>query len=125
MKRIQVVMLAGMAAGGWSICALATAAWNGQAQPHSQTETKSPPASSLHQLYGTVRRVEGSQLTIEARDGRSVQVDATAAIQSYRSVALPEGSAVEVSGSYDEKGVLHAQTIQRAKSSSAAGAPDR
>lgn len=75
-------------------------------------------------MYGTIRHLEGSQLTVEARGGRMVQVDATAAIKSYRTIVLTEGRAINVMGSYDAKGVLHAQAIQRAKSSSVGWPPD-
>jgi hypothetical protein len=123
MKRIRFVIVAGMVAAAWSTCALAAAAWGQQAQTASQTAARDA-ATSLHQLYGTISRVEGSQLTIEARDQHMVQVDATAAIKSYRTIILTVGRSINVLGSYDEKGVLHAQAIQRAKSSSAGWPPD-
>jgi hypothetical protein len=79
----------------------------------------------MHQVYGTIRHVDGSQLTIELRDQRMLQVDAAPAIKSYRTIILAVGRTVNVLGSYDAKGVLHAQSIQRAKSSSAGWPPDR
>jgi len=124
MKRIQLVIVVGMMAAACGTRTAAATTWNGQAQPDSETATKASDAGSLHQVYGTIRRVEGSQLTVEARDRQMVQVDATAAIKSYRTIVLAAGRAVNVLGLYDAKGVLHAQSIQRAKRASAAWPPD-
>ncbi|HXC42456.1 MAG TPA: DUF5666 domain-containing protein [Candidatus Dormibacteraeota bacterium] len=122
MKRIRSVIVAGMMAAAWSICAPA-AACGQQAQTASPTADKDA-ASPLHQLYGTISRVDGPQLTIEARNQRTVQVDASAAIKSSRAIVLGVGRSVNVLGSYDANGVLHAQSIQRAKTSSAGWPPD-
>jgi hypothetical protein len=123
MKRIQLGIVVAIVTAACSVCAPA-AAWGQQAQPAPQT-TINEPASSLHQLYGTISRIDGSQLTIEARNQRTVRVDATAAIKSSRVMIMSIGRAVNVLGSYDEKGVMHAQSIQRAKSSQAGWPPDR
>jgi hypothetical protein len=124
MKRIQLVIVSTVMTAAVSFCA-AAAAWGGQAQPDSQTASKNSAAGSLHQIYGTISHIEGSQLTVEARDQHMVQVDATAAIKSRRTIILAEGVAINVLGSYDAKGVLHAQAIQRAKSSPAGWPADR
>jgi hypothetical protein len=124
MKRIQRLMIVvGMVSATWSICPVAAA--SGQAQPDSQTSTKNSAAGSLHQAYGTIRKIEGSQLTIESRDGHMMQVDATDAIKSSRTIILSVGRTINLLGSYDTTGMLHAQSIQRAKSSSAGWPPDR
>jgi hypothetical protein len=123
MKRIRLMIVVGMITATWS--PHATAAPGGQAQSNSQTTTTNSAASSMHQVYGTIRHVDGSQLTIELRDQRMLQVDAAPAIKSYRTIILAVGRTVNVLGSYDAKGVLHAQSIQRAKSSSAGWRPDR
>ncbi len=123
MKWIRLIIVASTAAVAWNTCAII--AWGGQVQPLSQTSTTSSAAGSLHQVYGIIRHVDGSQITIEAREQRMVQVDTTSAIRSYRTIILAVGRAVNVLGSYDAKGVLHAQSIQRAKSSSAGWPPDR
>jgi hypothetical protein len=98
-----------------------TGIWSAAAQPAA----KSADNAAQHQIYGTIRSIEGSQLTIETRDKRLVKVDATAAIKSYHAVALAVGNTVNVGGPYDAKGVLHAETIQRAKSSPAIWPADR
>lgn len=123
MKRIQLIIIASMATAAWTTYAIA--AQDGQVPTNSQTSTTSSAVSALHQVYGTIRRVNGSEITIEAREQRMVQVDAAPAIQSYRTIILSVGRAVNVLGSYDAKGVLHAQSIQRAKSSSAGWPADR
>lgn len=123
MKRIRLILVAGIATAAWGPCAMA--AWGGEAQADSQTPATNSAASSLHRVYGIIRHVDGSQITIEAREQRMVQVDAASAIQSYRTIILAVGRAINVLGSYDAKGVLHAQSIQRAKSSSVGWPPDR
>jgi hypothetical protein len=125
MKRIRLVVVAGMVITAWGTCAVAAALRSAQAQTASQTAAKDNAAGALHQVYGTISHIEGSQLTIAARDQHMVQVDATAAIKSHRTIVLAEGVAINVLGSYDAKGVLHAQAIQRAKSSPAGWPPDR
>lgn len=123
MKRIQLGIVAAVVTASWSV-RVPPAARGQQAQQPSQTPAMNA-ASPQHQLYGTISRIEGSQVTIEARNQRTVQVDAAAAIKSSRIIILSVGRAVNVQGSYDEKGVMHAQSIQRAKSSQAGWPPDR
>lgn len=81
--------------------------------------------ASLNQLFGTIRAVDGAQLTVEARDHRMIKVDASAAIKSYRTIVFVTGRSVNVLGRYDEQGVLLAQSIQRAKTSHEGWPPDR
>jgi hypothetical protein len=69
-------------------------------------------------LIGTLRSMNGSNLAIETREGRTVTVDAKTAIESHHAVPLVVGRAFYVRGRYDAKGVLHAETILQAKESS-------
>jgi|HubBroStandDraft_6_1064221.scaffolds.fasta_scaffold1390947_1 hypothetical protein len=108
MKQFQLLLFVIVLTVTWSNCS------DGQA----------PPAS-LHQIYGTIRSIKGSQLTMETRDKRMVTVDATAAIKTYRAVVLGVDRTINVSGTYDTKGVLHAEAIQRAKSSPESWLADR
>jgi hypothetical protein len=78
-----------------------------------------------HQIFGTIRVMKGSQLTIETRDKRMIEVDAATAMKTYRSAVLAVGGTVLVQGPMDAKGVLHAETVQRAKRSPAAWPGDR
>lgn len=71
-----------------------------------------------HEIYGTIREAKESHLTVRTRDGKQVEVDASAAVQSGRSIPLVAEHNVEVVGTYDANGTLHAESIQRAKSSS-------
>jgi hypothetical protein len=70
-----------------------------------------------HAVYGTIRSVEGSTLTIETRDKKMLKVNTKPAIESQRTGVLIVGRAVLIHGSYDAKGTLQASAIQRAKSS--------
>ncbi len=68
-------------------------------------------------VYGTIRSIEGSTLTIETRDKKILKVNTKAAVESQRTGVLIVGRAVLIHGSYDAKGLLQASAIQRAKSS--------
>jgi hypothetical protein len=80
-----------------------------------------------HEISGIVKSIDadGSQLTVQTRTGRLVQVDASPAIQTNRVNIPPVGHAVNVQGTYDAKGVLQASMIQRAKDSSVGWPADR
>jgi hypothetical protein len=72
---------------------------------------------AAHVVFGTVRAIEGSVLSIETRSKSVIQVDAKQAAQNHRLHAAAVGHAVQVNGTYDAKGVLRADTVQRAKDS--------
>jgi Domain of unknown function (DUF5666) len=78
-----------------------------------------------HDIFGVVRAIKGSQLTIQVRTGQLIQVDATTAMQAHLSVVPVVSHAIEVRGTTDASGVLHAETILRAKDSPAMWAADR
>jgi hypothetical protein len=78
-----------------------------------------------HQICGTIQAIKGTQITLETRDKSTVEVDAAPAIKNFRSSVLTVGGTVMVQGAYDPKGVLHAESIQRAKSSPATWPADR
>ncbi len=91
---------------------------------------KKPPSvemSQSHEIYGTVKSVDagGSKITLQTRDGRVIEVDITVAVQTHRSSIPPTGRGVNVRGTYDAKGVLHAETVNRAKDSPAGWPADR
>jgi hypothetical protein len=54
-----------------------------------------------------------------------LEVDAATAMKTHRSALLRVGGSVLVQGPMDAKGVLHSETIQRAKGSPAAWGADR
>ena len=76
-------------------------------------------------VFGIVQTINGSQLTIQTRNGQSVPVDATTAMQAHLSVVPVVGHAVEVRGTADASGLIHAETILHAKDSPALWAADR
>jgi hypothetical protein len=78
-----------------------------------------------HAVYGTIRSVEGSTLTIETRDKKMVKVNTKRAVESQRIGVLIVGRAVLVHGTYDAKGTLQASAIQRAKASPALWPEDK
>ena len=56
------------------------------------------PAGAQHLVCGIVHKVNGAKFALETRDGKVVQVDASAAIKAERSAALYEGLAVSAEG---------------------------
>ena len=79
----------------------------------------------VHDIYGTVLSVNGSQFTIKTRGGHTILVDATTALETSRGVAPTEGNAAGVHGTFDANGVLHAEMVLRAKTSSVMWPADR
>lgn len=109
------------------LCVLATQrlAASPRASQAAAAQAKSDTVEVRHAIYGTVRSVEGSKFTIETRAKKTIQVDTKAATDAKRSVVLIVGHAVLVHGTYDTKGVLHASSVQKAKSSSALWPEDK
>ena len=83
------------------------------------------PAGAQHLVCGIVHKVNGAKFALETRDGKVVQVDASAAIKAERSAALYEGLAVSAAGKLNQSGALQAETIIRIKSSRALWPEDR
>ena len=119
MKQLQLLIFA------IALSVASSRSFNGQEPSASQSSAKSADKGSEHQIFGIIRSVKGSQLTVETRDKRMVKVDATAAIKASRTAVLAVDGAINVAGTYDAKGVLRAETIQRAKSSPAIWPADR
>jgi hypothetical protein len=79
-----------------------------------------------HQVCGNVRKVDGNHLTIQTRNNKTVEVDATEAKRSLRYPAvIPVGGSVAAAGSYDAKGVLRAVYVWGLKPSPATWPSDR
>ena len=78
-----------------------------------------------HDIFGTVRSIKDSRFAIQTRTGELIQVDAATAMQAHLSVMPVVGHAVEVRGTTDASGILHAETVLHAKDSPAMWAPDR
>ena len=93
--------------------------------PAAEVKAESPKGPQEHQISGKVSKVDGTHLTIEARDHKMVQVDAGKARESFRYPPMVVGMTVVAAGSYDANGVLLAELVWRAKQSPAAWSPDR
>jgi hypothetical protein len=68
-------------------------------------------AGPSHQFTGTVCHLEGNQLQIALRNGRSISVDTTPAFAKHRHVVLSPGRAIHVRTRVDAKGIAHAERI--------------
>ena len=88
------------------------------------------PAAALggpgatHDFYGTVCDVNGAQLRLALRTGKSIAVDTTAVVRNPPLVLTP-GRPLHVRANLDANGVLHAQRISRAHMISESTPPDR
>jgi hypothetical protein len=88
------------------------------------TELETPAAGSTeaaqptlpgHAVYGKLRAVNNTMLTIETRNGAMLTVDSTAA-EKAGTRALPlVGRALLTRGDYDANGIMHAASIARVK----------
>jgi hypothetical protein len=68
-------------------------------------------ASAKHQLWGTVCHLEGSQLQLTLRSGRSISIDVSAAFTKHRPLVLSPGRAIRIVAGIDAKGVARAERI--------------
>ena len=82
-----------------------------------------PPNS--HEIFGTIRAITGSNITLATRTGKLVRIDVADAARSNRSVVLLVGEPIMASGGYDGLGVLHATTVLHAKPSPKGWPADR
>jgi hypothetical protein len=65
-------------------------------------------------LFGSIANLKGTRFTLRLRTGRTLPVDASAAIDSGRfSAPLFVGKLVVVTGALDAAGTLHALTVSR------------
>jgi hypothetical protein len=94
--------------------------------PHPQTQFEmaqfTPSTGSLY--WGTIRKVDGSSVTLELRTGRLLTVDVSKVLPRATSDFGAIGRALAVSGIVGPDGVLVASGIWRAKGPSLWG-PDR
>ena len=78
-----------------------------------------------NQLSGWVDGINGTELMIRKRNGDHATIDAKPAQDAFQSVPIGMEEAITAEGSYDAQGVLHAQTIVRAKDSRDLWPPDQ
>jgi hypothetical protein len=117
------------------ICAslIAFAVIAGFAVPMHSATRQSPKAAKsketsepvTREVYGKIESIKGTTVSIRTRSGEALQVDAKPAQEAFRAAPLVVGRAIAVKGTVDKAGVLHAETIQRAKDSAAAWPADR
>jgi outer membrane protein assembly factor BamB len=94
------------------------------ASPAPVSSQAAIPASG-NQVSGWIDQINGTELVLKKRDGTHVTIDAKPAEDAFQSVPISMEEAVTAEGTYDAQGVLHAQTIVRAKDSVALWPPDQ
>jgi len=92
---------------------------------HKTASLSKEAARWENRITGKIVSIKDGQLQVETRGKHDLQIDASQAIKSKRVNAYSQGSLITVFGAYDAKGVLHAQSIQRAKNLPSAWPPDR
>jgi hypothetical protein len=78
-----------------------------------------------NKVSGWIDQINGTELVLRKRNGAHVTIDAKPAEDALQSVPIGMEEAITAEGSYDAQGVLHAQTIVRAKNSRDLWPPDR
>ena len=86
---------------------------------------RKPLPHGVHEIYGTIRSVDGSIITIAKRDGQMLKIDATPAMRDFHYAAPKVGRALMARGVYETGGVLLAEYVFHAKPSSAIWMADR
>ena len=112
MKKIRICMLALTVVAGWSCFAMAQASAG-----ESAKKDHAPEQGATREIYGKIQSIKGTIVTLQTRSGSLVQVDAKPAIAAEHSVTLLVGRAIDVKGMVDKAGVLHAESLQKAKDS--------
>jgi hypothetical protein len=93
------------------------------AAPISTAALQIPASGS--QVSGWVDQINGTELVIRKRNGDHATIDAKPAEAAFQSVPISMEEAITAEGYYDAQGLLHAQTIVRAKRSRDLWPPDR
>lgn len=83
------------------------------------------PNIPLHQFSGSVCRLQGSELQLSLRSGRSVSVQLSAAFSAHPPIVLSLGRIIRVEATIDAKGVAHAERISPLRTLSPLTPPDR
>src|SRR6266851_5193199 len=122
-RSLKTLLLACFLAGGVAGTVVDATAQENSSNHSSQSGNAAD--KGVHDIYGTVLSVNGSQFTIKTRGGHTILVDATTALETSRGVAPTEGNAAGVHGTFDANGVLHAEMVLRAKTSSVMWPADR
>lgn len=86
---------------------------------------EAPKGPEEHQVFGTLRKIDGQHFTIETREHKMVEVDSSKAHAAYRYASVKVGNGVMVAGSYDASGVMQAERVFRAQTHPATWPADR
>lgn len=125
MKKLFAILIAITLALGLHGITMSSGACAAQAKPSGKTPAASESKEAVHEIYGTIRSIDGDRVTIETRAKKTIQVDLKPAIEAHRSVVPTVGRSLQVRGTLDSKGVLHATMAQRAKDSAALWPDDK
>lgn|SRR6266700_3995818 len=77
-------------------------------------EAEAQDSTGTREIFGTIDSLKGSHLVLRTRTGVRLHVDALLAQARSRSAVLLVGRYIDVMGTMDTAGVLHALTINRA-----------
>jgi len=91
-------------------------------RPEAKAERFSAATGAVY--WGTIRKVEGSRVTIELRTGRLLTADVSSVLPRATSDFAALGRALAINGTMEADGVLKAHEIWRAKGAALWG-PDR
>lgn len=125
MKKILSISILILFVASWHTLGLSPVSFAAQTSPGGVAQTSREAKDTEHEIYGTIRSVEGARLSIETRSKKVIQVDLKAALDGHRSVVPVVGRSLVVRGTYDKKGVLHASAAQRAKDSASLWPDDK
>jgi hypothetical protein len=88
-------------------------------------ELRAHLAPGEHEIFGTVRAINGSKVVVQKRDGSTVTVDTAPAAGKFDKAEPAIGRALVARGTYTAAGVLKARAILHAKSNPAMWYADR
>jgi hypothetical protein len=106
-------------AGGSHLTVFGLNAANRKGPRFSGPDAAAPPPVDGHEIYGLVESTSGNEIGLKLRNGAHITVDAQKAIHDDNASPRIVGEAIGVDGSYDSRGVFHAEVVFRAKQSSA------
>jgi hypothetical protein len=78
---------------------------------------RAPLAAGEHEVFGIVKSITGSVITVARRGGTALTIDSSPAAKSYRMAQPAVGKAVLARGTIDGSGVMHATSLQHARQS--------
>ncbi len=82
-------------------------------------------APGMHEVYGTITRVDGTAIDVKLRDGKALRIDSSVAKTSFDLAKPWVGHALMARGSYGRDGTMRASMVFHAKDSPAMWQADR